>query len=181
MTPSLRRCVFFDRDGVVNQSPGEGYVLSPEAFHLNPGIAEALRLIRERETLAIVVTSQKCVGKGLISPETLTKIHDRMNGLLETGGAPFDAIYSHTGTGGPEDHPAKPNPGMIFAAAERFAIDLRQSWIIGDADRDIEMGIAAGLAGTIRIRGEKAITVPATHTLENTAEIPNFLRIILQF
>jgi D-glycero-D-manno-heptose 1,7-bisphosphate phosphatase len=179
MTPSLRRCVFFDRDGVVNEAPGDGYVLSPEAFHLNPGIAEALRLIREREALAIVVTSQKCVGKGLITSGTLTKIHDRMNGLLQTDGASFDAIYSHTGTGGTEDHPAKPDPGMIFAAAERFAIDLRQSWIIGDADRDIEMGIAAGLAGTIRIHGEKTITVAATHTLENTAEIPKFLRLIL--
>jgi D-glycero-D-manno-heptose 1,7-bisphosphate phosphatase len=179
MTPSLRRCVFFDRDGVVNQSPGDGYVLSPEAFHLNPGIVEALRLIREREALAIVVTSQKCVGKGLITSGTLTEIHDRMNGLLQTEGASFDAIYSHTGTGDVDDHPAKPDPGMIFAAAERFAIDLRQSWIIGDADRDIEMGIAAGLAGTIRVRGEKEITVSATHTLENTAEIPKFLRLIL--
>jgi D-glycero-D-manno-heptose 1,7-bisphosphate phosphatase len=179
MTPPLRRCVFFDRDGVVNESPGDGYVLSPEAFHLNPGIVEALRLIRDRDVLAIVVTSQKCVGKGLITAETLTQIHEHMAGLLEAGGASFDAIYSHTGTGGPEDHPAKPDPGMIFAAAERFAIDLRQSWIIGDADRDIEMGIAADLAGSIRIRGDKAITVSATHLLENTAEIPKFLRLIL--
>lgn len=179
MMSPLRRCVFFDRDGVVNQSPGEGYVLSPGDFHLNPGITEALRLIREHDVLAIVVTSQKCVGKGLITLETLNKIHGHMAGLLEAGGASFDAIYFHTGTGGPEDHPAKPDPGMIFAAAERFAIDLRQSWIIGDADRDIEMGIAAGLGGAIRIRGDKAITAPATQTLENTAEIPKFLRLIL--
>ena len=174
-----RRCVFFDRDGVVNASPGEGYVLSPGAFHLNPGIAAALRLLRERDCLAIVVTSQKGVGKGLLPPATLTQIHDHMRDLLAAGGAAFDAVYAHTGTGGPEDFPAKPDPGMIFAAAERFGIDLRRSWIIGDADRDIAMGDAAGLAGTIRIRGEKSISVPATHTLENTTEIPELLRLIL--
>ncbi len=181
MTRPLRRCVFFDRDGVVNRSPGDGYVLSPGAFHLNPGIMEALRFIRERHYLAIVVTSQRCVGKGLITGETLEKIHDQMAGLLRAGGEAFDAIYCHTGSGGPEDYPAKPDPGMILAATERFAIDLGQSWIIGDADRDIEMGIAAGLAGMIRIRGEKAVTVPATHTLGSTAEIPRFLRLILSF
>jgi histidinol-phosphate phosphatase family protein len=174
-----RRCVFFDRDGVVNASPGEGYVLSPDAFHLNPGIAEALRLLRERDCLAIVVTSQKGVGKGLMTGETLTNIHDHMRDLLAAEGAAFDAVYAHTGTGGPADFPAKPDPGMILAAAERFAIDLRRSWIIGDADRDIAMGDAAGLAGTIRILGEKTVTVPATHTLENTTEIPGLLRIIL--
>jgi histidinol-phosphate phosphatase family protein len=179
MTRPLRRCVFFDRDGVVNRSPGDGYVLSPEAFHLNPGIIEALRFIRERQDLAIIVTSQKCVGKGLVSGETLETIHAEMADLLRIGGVAFDAIYCHTGSGGPEDYPAKPDPGMILAAAERFAIDLGRSWVIGDADRDIEMGIAAGLAGMIRIRGEKAVTVPATHTLENTAEIPEFLRLIL--
>jgi len=178
MTPE-RRCVFFDRDGVVNASPGEGYVLSPEAFHLNPGIAEALRFLRGREVLAIVVTSQKGVGKGLISRDDLAVIHQRMTDLLAAEGASFDAIYSHTGTGDPFDFPAKPEPGMIHAAAERFAIDLRQSWIIGDADRDIEMGKAAGLAGTIRIQGEKAIAVSATHTLENTTEIPALLQLIL--
>lgn len=174
-----RRCVFFDRDGVVNASPGEGYVLSPDAFHLNPGIAEALRLIRERDCLAIVVTSQKGVGKGLMSRQTLTNIHDRMQSLLAAEGAAFDAIYAHTATGGDEDHPAKPDPGMIHAAAESFGIDPRLSWIIGDADRDIEMGRRAGLVGTIRVRGEKEITIPATHTLESTTEIPDLLRLIL--
>lgn len=179
MSEPGRCCVFFDRDGVVNRSPGEGYVLSPEAFELNDGIAEALRLIRRRNALAIVVTSQKGVGKGLMTRETLDRIHGRMADLLAAEGAAFDALYAHTGDGGPDDYPAKPDPGMMLAAAERFSIDLRRSWMIGDADRDIAMGQAAALAGTVRILGEKPVGREATHSLRSTSEIPRILELIL--
>lgn len=179
MTSPGRRCVFFDRDGVVNRSPGEGYVLEPSAFHLNPGIAQALRIIHERGALAVVVTSQKGVGKGLMTAADLELIHGHMAALLAADGEAFEAVYTHVGTGGEGDFPPKPDPGMIFAAAERFGIDLATSWIIGDADRDIRMGLEAGLAGTIRILGEKSVGVPATYTLENTAEIPKILQSIL--
>lgn len=174
-----RRCVFFDRDGVVNRSPGAGYVLSPEAFELNPGIAETLCWLREREIAAVVVTSQRCVGKGLLTREGLAAIHRLMAGRLKEKGASFDGIYCHLGDGGPDDFPAKPDPGMIFAAVERLDLDLRQSWIVGDADRDIIMGKRAGLAGTIRITGDHPISCTADHTLHSTAEIPKLLQEIL--
>jgi D-glycero-D-manno-heptose 1,7-bisphosphate phosphatase len=181
MSGEARRAVFFDRDGVVNRSPGEGYVLSPGEFILNDGIAAALRLIRSHGILAIVVTSQKGVGKGLMTRGMLDEIHQRMAALLAAEGTAFDAIYSHTGTGGPEDYPPKPDPGMIFAASERFGLDLRQSWLIGDADRDIAMAIAAGLAGTIRIQTDKPIGIEASHTLEETLKIPQILSKVLKF
>jgi histidinol-phosphate phosphatase family protein len=181
MSGEAKRAVFFDRDGVVNRSPGDGYVLSPEGFILNDGIAEALRRIRSQGVLAIVVTSQKGVGKGLMTRETLDRIHERMASLLAAEGTAFDAVYSHTGTGDPHDYPAKPDPGMIFAAAERFGLDLRHSWLIGDADRDIAMAVAAGLAGTIRIRSDQPIGIEASHTLGETLKIPQILSKVLKF
>ena len=36
----------------------------------------------------------------------------------------------------------KPKPGMLLAAAEKYNIDLTQSWMIGDSDNDIEAGQA---------------------------------------
>jgi histidinol phosphatase-like enzyme len=38
----------------------------------------------------------------------------------------------------------KPRPGMIHQAAEKLALDVSRSWVIGDAPRDIEAGKAAG-------------------------------------
>jgi len=44
------------------------------------------------------------------------------------------------------EHPwRKPQPGMILAAADDLRLDLSRSWLIGDAPRDCQAGIAAGL------------------------------------
>ncbi len=173
---SSRRAVFFDRDGVINRSPGEGYVLRPEDFVLQEGLIPALQVLREAGVRAIVVTSQKGVGKGLMSRETLEAIHRRLADELAAGGVGVDAIYAHLGDGGPDDYPPKPDPTMILAAAERFSLDLRQCWLVGDADRDIAMGQAANLAGTIRIRGEKPIAIEADYTLDSLPEITELFR-----
>lgn len=173
---SGRRCFFFDRDGVVNRSPGPGYVLHEDNFHLNPGIAECLRWLKERDWLVILVTSQKGVGKGLMSAQDLERIHRKMQ--RELGETAFDGIFAFTGE--PEcPHLPKPDPEMIETACERFFIDPRLSWMIGDADRDIEMGHQAQLAGTIRVRGEKAIRIEADHTLDSTTEITSLFERIL--
>ena len=181
MSEGGRPCVFFDRDGVVNRSPGPGYVLSPDQFHLHAGIAEALRVVHSLGALAIVATSQKGVGKGLMSLADLQRIHRRMADLLEAEGEAFDGVYAHTGLGDAHDHPPKPDPGMLLAAARDWSIDLGRSWLVGDADRDIEMGRAAGLAGTIRVLGENPINIAATFSVESTTEIPEVLRSVLEF
>jgi D-glycero-D-manno-heptose 1,7-bisphosphate phosphatase len=35
---------------------------------------------------------------------------------------------------------------MLLAAAEELGLDLGRSWLIGDAQRDVDAGVAAGLA-----------------------------------
>ena len=173
-----RRCVFFDRDGVVNRSPGPGYVLSEGDFHLNPGIAEALSFVKQKNCLAILVTSQKGVGKGLLSEAELDRIHQKMQRELQRSGAGFDGIYAYTGRKDCHYTP-NPEPGMLYAAAQRFFIDLPISWMIGDADRDIEMAKSAGLKGTLRIVSEKPIQVEADYTVATTLEILSVLEKIL--
>lgn len=159
--------VFFDRDGVVNRSPGAGYVLSWEAFEFAPGFFELFRLVKSRGWKAVLVTSQKGVGKGLMSQADLEEIHARMQARLrEKCGAEFDGIYAFTGTDKCRHRP-KPDPEMIDTAADDLDLDLDRSWMIGDADRDIEMAIAAGLEGSVRVRGDKPITVEASGTVNS--------------
>lgn len=164
------RAVFFDRDGVVNVSPGEGYVLRWEDFHLQEGIVEAIREARRQGCLAILVTSQRGVGKGLMTREELDRIHREMQSILSSEGAEFDAIYAFTGE--PDcPHRAKPDPEMIESACVAYSIDPGGSWMIGDADRDIVMARAAGLGGTIRVQSEKSVGEPADHTVDTTIEL----------
>jgi D-glycero-D-manno-heptose 1,7-bisphosphate phosphatase len=101
-----------------------------------------------------------------------------MQSELAKTGAAFDGIYAFTGK--PDSiHRPKPDPEMIETGSKRFFVEPRQSWMIGDADRDIEMGKAAQLAGTIRIQGDKPIEIEADYTLKSTTEIVGLFEEIL--
>ncbi len=139
-----------------------------------PRIVEVLRVVREAGYLAVLVTSQRCVGKGLISPEGLEEIHSRMQSSLAKEGAELDAIYAFTGEPGTEDW-EKPKPGMIEAAVTEHGIDADRSLLVGDADRDIEMARAAGIRTAIRVVGDKPVGVEADHTVGDLTELEALL------
>lgn len=48
----------------------------------------------------------------------------------------------------------KPKIGMIQKAVEKYNIDLKQSWYIGDTTVDIQTGINAGMKTILVLTGE---------------------------
>jgi histidinol-phosphate phosphatase family protein len=151
---AMQPALFFDRDGVINESPGDGYILTPGDFHLRPGIGEAMRVGQERGYPLFVVTNQRCVGKGLLSPEGLHAIHDTMRTALAGFGVRLQHIFAYTGL--PKDgYGAKPRPDFLHEAARLFPIDLAGSWVMGDQDKDLAMGRAAGVARVILVPSDK--------------------------
>ncbi|MBV6499214.1 MAG: D-glycero-alpha-D-manno-heptose-1,7-bisphosphate 7-phosphatase [Prosthecobacter sp.] len=175
-----RPAVIFDRDGVVNLSPGPGYVLCWEDFHFSPGIIEALALCRNRGYVTILATSQQGVGRRLMSMADLERIHERMQAVLSGHGAAFDGIYACTCLKtDPGCTCRKPSPEMVLRAALEHDLDLSRSLLVGDADRDIEMGMNAGVPVTIRIESENPHEVAATHTLPDTTGLAGLLATLL--
>ncbi|MEQ1749183.1 MAG: HAD-IIIA family hydrolase [Prosthecobacter sp.] len=171
-----RRAVFFDRDGVVNLTPGAGYVLRWSDFHFSPGIVEALALCRARGYATVLATSQQGVGRKLMSQADLDDIHTRMQAHLREHDAAFDAIYACTCLKtDPGCTCRKPSAEMLLRAAAEHDLDLSQCLLVGDADRDIEMGMNAGVPVTIRIESENAHRVAATHTLPDTTGLTELL------
>ncbi len=153
---SGRRAVFFDRDGVVNVSPGLGYVLRVEDFHLNPGIAEVLAWCKAEGFLTVLVTSQQGVGKGLMTQAELDAIHAAMQVGLQRRGAAFDGIQSCTHLAGTCTC-RKPSPEMILRAAADLQIDLPSSALVGDHDRDIRMARNAGVGFAVRLATDNPV------------------------
>ena len=47
----------------------------------------------------------------------------------------------------------KPKPGMVLEAAARHAVDLRQSFLVGDRWRDVDCGASAGVRTVLIDRG----------------------------
>lgn len=171
--------VFFDRDGVVNLSPGEGYVLSWGDFHFAEGIMEATKLCHDRGYRLVLVTSQQGVGKGEMSQAALDDIHTRMQEALSAGGAPFDHIEVCTHLSG-SCTCRKPSPAMIHHAEQWLDLDLSRSLLIGDHDRDIQMAINAGIPTTIRVLSHHVPGVIATYVVDSTKGLTAVLEKILE-
>lgn len=169
-------CVFFDRDGIVNQSPGPGYVERVADFHLLPAFVAALRTVSERGYEAVVITNQRGVGRGLMTEQTLQAIHDRLHReLAQAGLAVRDVVYctadDHT------DPRRKPNPGMLLEAAERHGLDLGRSWMVGDSETDVQAGRRAGCR-TVLVRAGSGAT-EADHRLASMEELAPFFERLL--
>ena len=149
--------VFLDRDGVINKGVMDeelGQYESP--YHaadveLEDGAAEGLRALRELGWPLIVISNQPSAAKGIVSLAELWEVHDRVVELLAEEGVALDDwryCFHHPQGKVPQlSGPCpcrKPLPGLLRAAAERHGIDLDRSWMIGDTDRDIGAGRAAG-------------------------------------
>ena len=139
-----------------------------------PDLVTVLETAAAAGVPSIIVTSQRGVAKGLMTSEELDDIHDRLQAGLKESGVSFLDIYACTHTEA-DRHWAKPNPDMIFEAARKHSLDLSKSIIIGDADRDIQMGRNAGLGVTIRLRGEKPIGIEADYNCSNLLEFNELL------
>lgn len=155
-----QRAMFLDRDGTINKYVG--LVRNPEQLELIEGAAEAIRRINKSGYLAIVVTNQPVIARGDCTWETLAEIHNRLETLLGKEGAYVDAIYvcpHHPDKGFEGERPEykrecdcrKPKPGLLLRAARDFNIDLSQSYMIGDSERDDGAGIAASVKESIII------------------------------
>lgn len=170
-------CVFFDRDGIVNEVPDPArYVVSVERFRLIPAFLEALGVVKGCGYAAVVVTNQRGIALGEMTGEAVEAIHAHLGALVGEAGLVLDGVYVC-----PFDddrHPwRKPNPGMLLQAAEDLGLDLAASWMVGDKESDVTTGRRAGCR-TIRV-GPLAGESAATHRVPDMPALPGLLRRVL--
>lgn len=160
--------VFLDRDNTLIEDPG--YICDPNQVRLLPGAAAALRRLRQAGYLLVVATNQSGVARGLFTEDDLQAVHERLRELLRAEDADVDAIYYCPYLSGPEavndtyrrdSDLRKPRPGMLLLAAQELNLDLTRSWMVGDSERDMEAGRAAGCR-TILITRDSAPDGEAT-------------------
>jgi D-glycero-D-manno-heptose 1,7-bisphosphate phosphatase len=148
-----QRAIFLDRDGVVNKHVG--FLTNIREFELLPDVARAIKKINGLGILTVIVTNQPVIARGEVTYSQLEDIHNKMEVLLGEEGAYIDAIYfcpHHPDRGYAGEITElkidcdcrKPKIGMFIRAAADLNIDLGQSWMIGDGEKDIRAGNSAG-------------------------------------
>ncbi len=144
----MNKAVFLDRDGVLIE---EVHLLTkPEQIRVLPGVAEALQKLKAAGFHLIVVSNQTVISRGLATEAEVKAVNSHMEKLLENASL-LDGIYICP------HHPnatlasyrkncdcRKPQPGLLLRAAEERAINLKDSFMVGDRITDIIAGARAG-------------------------------------
>jgi D-glycero-D-manno-heptose 1,7-bisphosphate phosphatase len=173
--PPQPRAIFFDRDGVINARILGGYVRHWNEFELLPGVVETLRSVKQRGYLAVIITNQRGVGMGIMSEAELHAVHEELQRAMEReAGVRFDDIFFCTDADKNSTR-RKPSPAMLLEAAEKWNIDLTNSWMIGDTMSDIEAGTRAGTKTAYLVTEHSEEIPTATKIIHRLEEILQFL------
>jgi D-glycero-D-manno-heptose 1,7-bisphosphate phosphatase len=135
--------VFLDRDGVLNRAiVSKGVPHPPQTiddFAILPGVEEGCALLQQASFRLIVVTNQPDIARGTQTLENVERLNNELRRRL-----PLDDLFMCPH----DDHHncacRKPRPGLLLAAARTHDVDLARSVMVGDRDRDVEAGRAAG-------------------------------------
>lgn len=157
----MRRAVFLDRDGTLVDNDAD--LGDPAQVRLLPTVAEACARLHHGGWALVIVTNQGGVARGAYDEAAVDRVHAEIEAQLRHAtGLPHLIDGAYHCPFHPDgridryrrDHPwRKPRPGMLLAAARDLEIELGASWMVGDAERDIEAGRAAG-ARTILLAHE---------------------------
>ena len=129
-----------------------GFITRPSELVLMPNASRAIRALRRAGYLAVLVTNQSAVARGLLPSEELSRIHAELVRRLRRGGSDLDAIYvcpHHPDEGQPplrrRCRCRKPAPGLFRRALRELGLDASTSWCIGDGMRDVVAAERAGV------------------------------------
>ncbi|MHA8065037.1 D-glycero-alpha-D-manno-heptose-1,7-bisphosphate 7-phosphatase [Aquirufa sp. ROCK2-A2] len=143
-----QKCIFLDRDGVLNVDRVD-YVYRMEEFIIPNGVVEALQNLKKAGYLLVVITNQSGIAKGIYERKDVQLIHDA---LQEASGGVLDDLYfcPYHENYDSASLTRKPGSLLIEKAAAKYQVDMSSSWMVGDHERDVLAGTRAGLR-TIRI------------------------------
>jgi len=138
-----RPAIFLDRDGVINRNRAD-HVKTWAEFEFLPGVLDALRRLAQLEWPVVVISNQAVIGRGIVTQQTIDEINVHMSNIVQSVGGRIDRVFCCPHR--PEENCTcrKPQPGLLFKAAEQMKLDLTRSFFVGDAESDVQAAKAVG-------------------------------------
>ncbi len=152
----MKKAFFLDRDGVINVEVD--YLHKPEDVVLCRGAADAIRKIHAAGYLAVVVSNQSGVARGMFTLREVKSVEEKILELLGDASARPDAFYycPHHKDGtvsglAVECDCRKPKPGLLLKAIRDLGIDPSASFLVGDQLSDLRAGEEAGCKAVVMV------------------------------
>jgi D-glycero-D-manno-heptose 1,7-bisphosphate phosphatase len=167
-----KKAVFLDRDGVLNREIGD-YVFLHVHLEIPAGVPEGLKMLREAGYLLIMITNQGGIDRGMFTRDEMNIIHD----LIQEGSGVYldDIFYSPHHKSVTNSLLSKPGSLMVQRAIALYDIDPAQSFMIGDAARDIECAAGAGVAPILLPTLKERVHEKAVFVAHDFLDAVNFI------
>jgi D-glycero-D-manno-heptose 1,7-bisphosphate phosphatase len=146
------KLVILDRDGTINQD-SEQFIKSPNEWRPIDGSLDAIARLTQANYRIVVATNQSGIARGLFDTATLVAIHDTLQRAVMQAGGRIDAFFFCPHSADSACACRKPQPGMLLEVARRFNISLKDTYMVGDALRDVEAAAAAGAKPVLVLTG----------------------------
>jgi D-glycero-D-manno-heptose 1,7-bisphosphate phosphatase len=164
------KALFLDRDGVINIE--KDYLYKIEDFEFIDGVFTLCKYYQKLGYIVVVVTNQSGIARNYYTEEDFDKLTSWMLKEFSSQDIDIKMVYHcphHPDISG-ECSCRKPNPGMLIQAAKELNIDLKNSIIIGDKERDVLAGINAGLTTTYLFDEAKTIRLSKANKIISKLE-----------
>jgi D-glycero-D-manno-heptose 1,7-bisphosphate phosphatase len=170
----VRRALFLDRDGVINEDTG--YVHRPDQFVFRDGVFDLCRAAEAEGFALVVVTNQAGIGRGYYTEADFHALTEWMLERFAAEGVRFtdvefcpDHPVHGIGLYRRENPRRKPGPGMILDACRAHGLDPAVSIMLGDRATDMQAALAAGVGTRLLLpadAAEVAAAPPGTLVVE---------------
>jgi imidazoleglycerol-phosphate dehydratase/histidinol-phosphatase len=158
---TVRRILFLDRDGTLNEEVADEQIDSLAKIRLMPGVIPALLDLKRAGFSFVVVTNQDGLGTARFPQENFDLAQRCILDLFSSQGIEFEAVFlcPHFKHEGCECR--KPNLGMVKEFLRTHEIDKANSFMVGDRATDLEFAANLGIAGLkIALHGPPEETWP---------------------
>ncbi len=171
------KTIFLDRDGVINKEVN--YLHKIEDFEFIDEVFETCFYLKNLGFEIIVVTNQSGISRGYYSENDFHVINNWMISQFNENNINILDVFFCPHSNESNCECRKPKPGMLINAKNKHNINMQESWMIGDSERDITAAYLAGITNTILVRSGHKINEKnskAKFYLNSIKEIRNLVK-----
>lgn len=141
----MKLCLL-DRDGVVVVNRPTN-TRTPADLELIERVPEAIATLNRAGYTVAICTNQAEIGRGILSPAHVRRVHDALIAMLRARGAVVARVYC---CGSLAKSPfKKPAGGMLRDAMKQFGASPRTTFFVGDQKADLQAAFHARCRGIL--------------------------------